>query len=418
LTTVFVDNNINPSTGVNTFVFQTPFVWDGTSNLVLQACYDNTSAGITDNVVYYSPGFVASQSVGGSTSGCALTGATTSSNRPVFFFGNRSGYVLPATNGAPGQVLTQQTNGTVSWQTPAAVELTNVSAPLIGNGGSTALGIQTASASQPGALSAADWTTFNSKFTLPSLTSGSVIFSNGTTVAQNNASFFWDNTNTRLGLGTTSPGQRLNVVGIGRFENAGAALQLAGTGSGSHAFMEFYPDGIADGRRAYFGFPSNGSTELSLMNTLPSGTVTLGTNATTRVTVSSAGSVGIGTPTPSSSLQVAGTIATTPVTGIAGGTAAAPTLLNGSNSSYLGLSPASGTNNNYRLPDPATCAGRMYVIRNNSGSFTAILTTAAGQLFNGSGNTGFASYTLNTNSAGKTLILFNDGVNWTIGQLN
>jgi hypothetical protein len=60
----------------------------------------------------------------------------------------------------------------------------------------------------------------------------------------------------------------------------------------------------------------------------------------------------------------------------------------------------------------------MYVIRNNSGSFTAILTTAAGQLFNGSGNTGFASYTLNTNSAGKTLILFNDGVNWTIGQLN
>lgn len=36
--------------------------------------------------------------------------------------------------------------------------------------------------------------------TLPSLTSGSVLFSNGTTIAQDNASFFWDNTNKSLKL--------------------------------------------------------------------------------------------------------------------------------------------------------------------------------------------------------------------------
>jgi hypothetical protein len=42
-------------------------------------------------------------------------------------------------------------------------------------------------------------------FTLPSLTSGSVLFSDGTTIAQNNANFFWDNTNARLGIGTASP---------------------------------------------------------------------------------------------------------------------------------------------------------------------------------------------------------------------
>jgi hypothetical protein len=42
-------------------------------------------------------------------------------------------------------------------------------------------------------------------FVLPSLTSGSVLFSNGTTIAQNNSNFFWDNTNNRLGIGTTSP---------------------------------------------------------------------------------------------------------------------------------------------------------------------------------------------------------------------
>jgi len=35
-------------------------------------------------------------------------------------------------------------------------------------------------------------------FQLPSLTSGSVLFSNGTTIAQDNAAFFWDNTNKSL----------------------------------------------------------------------------------------------------------------------------------------------------------------------------------------------------------------------------
>ena len=75
------------------------------------------------------------------------------------------------------------------------------------------LNVPTASATNRGALSSADWSTFNGKFTLPSLTSGSVLFSNGTTIAQNNANFFWDNTNSRLGIGTASPTAKLQVVG-------------------------------------------------------------------------------------------------------------------------------------------------------------------------------------------------------------
>jgi len=66
------------------------------------------------------------------------------------------------------------------------------------------LNVPTASATNRGALSSTDWSTFNGKFTLPSLTSGSVLFSNGTTIAQNNANFFWDNTNNRLGIGTAT----------------------------------------------------------------------------------------------------------------------------------------------------------------------------------------------------------------------
>src|SRR3990167_5348996 len=54
-------------------------------------------------------------------------------------------------------------------------------------------------------------------FTLPSLTSGSVAFSNGTTLAQDNASFFFDDTNNQLLLSsgvanTTSPFQSTNTT--------------------------------------------------------------------------------------------------------------------------------------------------------------------------------------------------------------
>jgi hypothetical protein len=58
--------------------------------------------------------------------------------------------------------------------------------------------------------SAATW---NAKFNLPSLTSGSVLFSNGTTIAQDNANLFWDDTNNRLGIGTITPSQALEVNG-------------------------------------------------------------------------------------------------------------------------------------------------------------------------------------------------------------
>lgn len=62
-----------------------------------------------------------------------------------------------------------------------------------------------------------------------SLTSGSVLFSNGTTIAQDNSNLFWDNTNTRLGIGTNSPGSRLSLVNnglgtTGNINNTGLTL--------------------------------------------------------------------------------------------------------------------------------------------------------------------------------------------------
>jgi hypothetical protein len=47
----------------------------------------------------------------------------------------------------------------------------------------------------------------------PSFTTGSVIFQDSSSLSQDNISFFWDNANDRLGLGTNSPGARLDIAG-------------------------------------------------------------------------------------------------------------------------------------------------------------------------------------------------------------
>ena len=87
--------------------------------------------------------------------------------------------------------------------------------PLQGGGDLSAnrtFSILQSNTTQSGFLSNTDWNTFNGKFNLPSLTSGSVLFSNGTTIAQDNANFFWDDTNNRLGIGTATPGAKLGVA--------------------------------------------------------------------------------------------------------------------------------------------------------------------------------------------------------------
>jgi hypothetical protein len=88
------------------------------------------------------------------------------------------------------------------------------------------LNVPTASAANRGALSSADWNTFNGKFTLPALTSGSVLFSNGTTIAQDNANLFWDDTNNRLGIGTASPDRPLHINSAG---TTGLRIDTTGT---------------------------------------------------------------------------------------------------------------------------------------------------------------------------------------------
>lgn len=73
-----------------------------------------------------------------------------------------------------GKVLTSDANGLASWQTPA--------------GGGTITGTGVA---------------------------GNLAFWTGTTALGTNANLFWDNTNSRLGIGTATPANKLDISGLG-----------------------------------------------------------------------------------------------------------------------------------------------------------------------------------------------------------
>jgi hypothetical protein len=149
--------------------------------------------------------------------------------------------------------------------------------------------LPTASATNRGALSTTDWSAFNGKFNLPSLTSGSVLFSNGTTLAQDNANFFWDDTNNRLGIGTASPSSLLELTsatprltindtsgifgGALAFSNSGVLKWIIGAGQDG---VDIDSLGIVNG---------SGASRLHIIN--------------------SSGNVGIGTTTPTAKLHIA-----------------------------------------------------------------------------------------------------------------
>ena len=90
--------------------------------------------------------------------------------------------------------------------------------------GTITLAIATASGSQNGLLSSTDWTTFNGKqnaLTNPVTgtgTSGQVAYFTGTTAISSESNLVWDASNNRLGINTT-PAYSLDINGTGQFGN-------------------------------------------------------------------------------------------------------------------------------------------------------------------------------------------------------
>jgi hypothetical protein len=151
-----------------------------------------------------------------------------------------------------------------------------------------------ASSSANGVLSSTDWNTFNNKYNLPALTNGSVLFSNGSTIAQKNSHFFWDNTNNALGIGTNTPSAGLNIHGYG-WNNGFRISQSATGGVGPAIFL--------DGDRDFAIISTStgagaGANKLNIYDA---------TADQSRLVVDQNGSIGIGQNAPASKLDVNGT---------------------------------------------------------------------------------------------------------------
>lgn len=88
-TPVFSAASVTPVVGLNTYTFTTPFVWDGSTNIIVQTCYNNNNSGAnasTAEVVYDVTSFVSHTiyRVDGTQAGvCAVTAGNASNDGPV-----------------------------------------------------------------------------------------------------------------------------------------------------------------------------------------------------------------------------------------------------------------------------------------------------------------------------------------------
>ncbi len=130
-------------------------------------------------------------------------------------------------------------------------------------------------------------------------TEGSVIFvDSGGSLSQNNSNFFWDNTNTRLGLSDTTPDDRLDIEGTSlgyNFLFGSSGITFSGSGTNNFVMK-------AGGAISLSG--GTGQSTASGLTIDTNGDVTVSDNDLF-VDVS-AGYVGIGTTSPSYILDVNG----------------------------------------------------------------------------------------------------------------
>jgi hypothetical protein len=142
--------------------------------------------------------------------------------------------------------------------------------------------LPTASATNRGALSSADWSTFSGKVG-GSGASGQVAYWNGTSSQTGSNNLFWDAANSRLGIGTNTPSVKLDVYDA---INSNYAYFTAGT-----TIMRF---GSSVGGLGILGTDSNHELDIR-------------TNSSSRIRITTGGNALVGTTTDSGQrLQVQG----------------------------------------------------------------------------------------------------------------
>lgn len=206
--------------------------------------------------------------------------------------------------------------------------------------------------------------------TITSGTTGSILFVNPTaTIAQDNANFFWDETNKRLGIGTSTPVSNLDILGsfpgfkvrntsTAQFSGAGFFLSNTASTMGNEAGVTFYA-GINDvsATKGFFSIDktnvAGGGTGHLVLFDLDANTTTL-SNLTSNGIVTTSGGTGL--------LSVTGTTGSGNVV-----LATSPTLV----TPVLGT-PASGVATNLTGTAAGLTAGTVTTNANLTGPITSV----------------------------------------------
>jgi len=94
---------------------------------------------------------------------------------------------------------------------------------------------------------------------------GSIPFFNGTRLTENNANLFWDNTNFRLGVGTSTPTAHFQVTASGA--NATTSAEFGKSGQTSGTCLTFFDTAGA----AVYEYWAAGATNPTYTSTKPAG---------------------------------------------------------------------------------------------------------------------------------------------------
>jgi hypothetical protein len=121
-------------------------------------------------------------------------------------------------------------------------------------------------------------------------TAGQVTYWSASGVTAGSSNHFWDATNNRLGLGTSTPSSPLDVIA----DNTTAInLRLRGRAADSVGQMEFWNNA----QSTRYGYIATDSTSMGIVTT-QSIPLVFGTNSAEKMRITSSGNVGIGTTSP------------------------------------------------------------------------------------------------------------------------
>jgi hypothetical protein len=291
--------------------------------LAAKGIFSSSGSGDTVGITHSSgSGISLNITKGGNGEGLYIN-KTSGSGNAATIIGTLNATTLVKSGGTSSQFL--KADGSVDSTAYGTGSVTSVAALTIGttgtdlsstvaNGTTTpviTLNVPTASATNRGALSSTDWTTFNNKqnaLTNPITgisASGRVAYFNGDTSITGSSNFFWDSTNNRLGIGLNNPQRTLEI------HNATADSQLRISGAAPSVSLGEAITGAI--YQAKFGLITangqyvTGGVAGDFVMISQTGATIFATSSTEKMRVQASGNVSIGNTNDTYKLDVSGT---------------------------------------------------------------------------------------------------------------